>query len=724
MTATVTEAPRATTKTAAPSGFRPEIQGLRAVAVLLVVIFHLWPEVLSGGFVGVDVFFVISGYLITAHIHREVTTTGTLSLRRFWARRMRRLLPASLLVLAVSAAATVLFLPATLWAMTARQIAASAAYFENWLLANDAVDYMAQDNVPTVAQHYWSLSVEEQFYAFWPVLVLGLALLARRLPGGRRDQLGPLLVVGLTIIAVVSLAWSITATADDQARAYFVTPTRIWEFAAGALLAILAVDGVRLGAALRRLLSGAGLVAILVAAVLFDESSLFPGWIALLPVLGTVAVIAAGSDGTRLTPGWFLARRPMTFVGDISYSVYLWHWPLIIVLPFVTGADLRTADKLGILAGTIVLAWISKIAVEDPLRNRRFLSVMPSRTFAFASLGMLAVIASAIAIDHEVNDASAGSSSVLAESLSGAESAPDPGLSEQTFAAACVGPAALDPANDCSPVTGEGPPIAPPELVVKQNTDPDYPECQQSLRQATVIGCEIGATENPDRVVALVGDSHATHWFGALDWLGRERNWMVVTYTKASCPVTVARRVLPDEQGGEAADSCDTWVEGVRERIAGDDRISAVFTSAFSSAYEFEAGGRDLPEPAVQGFQAVWREWTESGREVFVLKDVPPTQGDNVPNCLAVHADDPLECATSADDLPDDAIAAAAEDAGDGVHLIDLTDQFCDDEHCYPLIGDVIVYRDFSHLSREYSRALSPYIAAQVDAAETATRGR
>ena len=719
MTATATAEPRTTTKTAASSGFRPEIQGLRAVAVLLVVIFHLWPEALSGGFVGVDVFFVISGYLITAHIHREVATTGTLSLRRFWARRMRRLLPASLLVLAVSAAATVLFLPATLWAMTARQIAASAAYFQNWLLANDAVDYMAQDNVPTVAQHYWSLSVEEQFYAFWPVLVLGLALLARRLPGGRRDALGPLLVVGLSVIAAVSLVWSIVATADDQARAYFVTPTRIWEFAAGALLAVLAVGGVRLGAVPRRLLSGAGLVAILVAAVLFDEASLFPGWIALLPVLGTVAVIAAGSDGVRFTPGWFLARRPMTFVGDISYSVYLWHWPLIVVLPFVTGSDLRTADKLGILVATMVLAWVSKVAVEDPLRTRRFLSVMPSRTFAFASLSMLAVIASAIAIDREVNDASAGSS-VLAESLAGAQAGPGEDVSAQTLADACVGPAALDPGNGCDPVTGDGPPVAPPELVIKQNTEPDYRDCQQTIRRAQVVSCEIGATGDPDRVVALVGDSHATHWFGALDWLGRERNWKVVTYTKASCPATEARRVLPDEQGGDAADSCDSWVEDVRERIARDDRISAVFTSAFSSAYEFEAGGRDLPEPAVQGFQAVWREWAGEGKEVFVLKDVPPTQGDNVPNCLAMNAGDPLECATSAADLPDDPVAAAAEDAGDGVHLVDLTGQFCDEELCYPLVGDVIVYRDFSHLSREYSRALSPYIGAQVDAAEAA----
>jgi peptidoglycan/LPS O-acetylase OafA/YrhL len=223
------------------SGFHPEIQGLRAVAVLLVVLFHLWPNALSGGFVGVDVFFVISGYLITAHLYREVAATGTVSLRRFWARRIRRLLPASLLVLAISGLATVLFLPATVWTQTARQIGASALYVQNWALAADSVDYMAKDDVPTLAQHYWSLSVEEQFYAFWPILIVGLVAWGGRFASRRAAANRAVLIVGLGAVGLISLASSVVATADSQSTAYFATPTRVWEFVAGALVTLVVV---------------------------------------------------------------------------------------------------------------------------------------------------------------------------------------------------------------------------------------------------------------------------------------------------------------------------------------------------------------------------------------------------------------------------------------------------------------------------------------------------
>ncbi len=234
------------------SGFHPEIQGLRAVAVLLVVLFHLWPNALSGGFVGVDVFFVISGYLITAHLYREVAATGTVSLRRFWARRIRRLLPASLLVLAISGLATVLFLPATVWTQTARQIAASALYVQNWALAADSVDYMAKDDVPTLAQHYWSLSVEEQFYAFWPILIVGLVAWAGRFASRRAAANRAVLIVGLGAVGVISLAWSVVATADNQSTAYFATPTRVWEFVAGALVTLVVVSRKLFGPASQR----------------------------------------------------------------------------------------------------------------------------------------------------------------------------------------------------------------------------------------------------------------------------------------------------------------------------------------------------------------------------------------------------------------------------------------------------------------------------------------
>jgi peptidoglycan/LPS O-acetylase OafA/YrhL len=685
----------------APTGFHPEIQGLRAVAVLLVVLFHLWPGQLSGGFVGVDVFFVISGYLITAHIYRELAATRTLSIRRFWARRIRRLLPASLLVLSIIGGATILFLPATIWVMTARQIAASALYVQNWMLASDAVDYLAKDNVATAAQHYWSLSVEEQFYVFWPLFILGLIVLAGR--GRRPLPTRTVLIVGLGAAGAGSLVWSIVYTASDTSIAYFATPTRVWEFVAGALLAIVVIPGARAEIA-RSLVGWLGLAAIVAAALLFDTNSLFPGWIALLPVLGAVAVIAAGGTLSRYSAGWWLSRRPLTFVGDVSYSVYLWHWPLIIIMPHITGVDLRTFDKIGILVATIVLAWLSKTFVEDPMRTKPFLCVAPWRSFAFAAAGMVVVVAITSAITGEITrrvDAAMAAQEIRTYPQSD-----------------CFGPAALDPAYACDPVTGSHALVPPPEVVTQENERPAYRGCQQTIAPATVKVCAIGSEDpRPDRVVAIVGDSHATHWFAAFDRLGREQNWKILTFTKASCPATNARRVLPDEPTDEAQRSCHKWAAEVRHQIAADEEISYVFTSSYSTAYDFaEDPSRPLDDPSTEGFQQIWKTWVSDGKDVFVIRDIPPTQGKNVPDCLAMNAHDRLACATSAYDIPDDPGAEAAVSMEDPrVHLIDLTTQFCDATTCYPVVGDLIVYRDGSHLSGKFSEALAPYISAQVD---------
>lgn len=681
------------------ASFRPEVQGLRAVAVLLVVAFHLYPNRVPGGYVGVDVFFVISGFLITSHINRELVSTGTVRLRRFWARRIRRLLPASLLVLAVSAVAVLAFLPATLWSQSARQIGASALYVQNWALASDAVDYMAADNVPTVAQHYWSLSVEEQFYLVWPLLILGLALLHRR-SGAAVAARRAWVVGGLAVLAGASLAYSVLATYRDQSQAYFVTPTRVWEFAAGAMLALLVGTTWR-PAWWRGPLAWAGIAAVVAAGLAFDGATLFPGWVALLPVLGTVAVILAGGTRGWATPAPWLSLRPMTFIGDISYSIYLWHWPLIVVLPYVTGTDLRTVDKVAIAGATVLLAWLSKTLVEDPGRTRPLLAAAPWRSFAFAAVGMAVVVGGAVVVQAEVDRRAEAS----AERLAALE------------ASGCIGPGALDPANDCGPPQGTGDLVPAPEVVARQNTDVAYPGCQAGITSTGVTECSLGVpAERAERVVAVVGDSHATHWFPAIDQLGTERGWQVLTFTKSSCPFTAAERTLESEQTDDAVRACRAWGDEVLDRLLAAD-VSYVFTASYSTAYDWRpAPGDDLADPGPDGFATMWSRLTDEGVEVFPIADVPRTQGENVPNCLAAN-DDRMACAMPrAEALPGSVVVTAAERADDErVHLIDLTDQFCDAQSCYPVVGDMIVYRDYSHVAADYARALVPYIEARLD---------
>src|SRR4051812_16225328 len=280
---------------------RPEIQGLRAVAVALVLVFHLWPDAVPGGYVGVDVFFVISGFLITSHLLREAEVSGKVRLAAFWARRARRLLPASLLVLAVSAAATAAVVPISRWDQFFGEIRASALYVQNLHLAGAAVDSLAANAPPSPVRHFWSLSTEEQFYAVWPLLVATAVALAGRGASPRRRRRAVALVLGAVVVA--GLAWGIHVTATDPAAASFVTPARAWEFAAGGLLAVLAPVSAR-GDAWRAALGWTGAAAIGAAAFLYNSGTPFPGVAALLPVAGALAVLHAGAPSGR----WALSR--------------------------------------------------------------------------------------------------------------------------------------------------------------------------------------------------------------------------------------------------------------------------------------------------------------------------------------------------------------------------------------------------------------------------------
>lgn len=673
--------------TVVPSDFRPDIQGLRAVAVGLVVLYHLWPKRLSGGYVGVDVFFVISGFLITSHIHREIAATGHLKVTRFWARRIRRLLPASLLVLSLSGLAVLVLTPSTTWAQAAHEIRASALYIQNWQLATSAVDYMALDNVPTVAQHFWSLSVEEQFYAVWPVLIVGL-LTAMRLR--KHHDARKAILAGLAVIFTASLVWSIVSTQQDQAYAYMSTFTRVWEFAAGGMTALLLT---RLGRPVDSAVAWFGITAIVGSGVVLTEASLFPGWLALFPVLGTVGLLLSGAS---TSVGRILGTRPMTFIGDISYSIYLVHWPIIVVLPHVTGHPLRWIEKLGILVVTVALAWLSKTYVEDPLRTRPFLAKAPRRAFAFAAVGMAVVVGLtsmwSLALDRREASAAQRAEHRLANGDR------------------CLGPGALVAANDCASIAGEGPLVTPPEVVLSEIKDPRMRRCQQSLGSAVLLDCVVGDPAGKNGTIALVGDSHAGAFVPMVDELGKRRGWKVIVHTKGSCPSTDATRVLAAETSDERQASCTAYNAAVDKQLLADPSISLILASSYTRAYEWKgAGAATGPKAAQAGFTSRFERWTAAGKDVRVIVDVPATAGDLVPSCIAINADDPQKCAVPrAKAVVEDLAATAARAAG--VPVIDLTDLFCDDSSCFSQVGDVIVYKDRSHLSTEYSTLLAPFV--------------
>nr|WP_255411531.1 acyltransferase family protein [Blastococcus sp. TF02-8] len=717
MTATGVTQERVTTTTppTAPTGrgIRIEIQGLRALAVSLVVVYHVAPSRLPGGYVGVDVFFVVSGFLITGHLLREVARTGGIRLAEFWARRARRLLPAALLVLLASAVGTVVLAPVTYWPQFLRELSASAVYVENWALANDAVDYLAAANVASPAQHYWSLSTEEQFYLAWPLLLLAAGWLARR----QRRRWQPAAVL-LAAVAVASFLYSLWATEASPPYAYFSTLSRAWEFGLGGLLAVFAARTPATRDQLRAAVSWTGFLAITASALMMSEATAFPGTAALVPVLGTVAVIWAGAPRAAWAPTGLAGARPVAFLSDISYSAYLWHWPAVVLVPLAVGHPLGLRTKAGVLVFTVVAAWLTKRWVEDPVRSGGFLvRKRPRWTYAATVLCTGTVVLSCVGAaqwqEREVAEASAA-----AEAFAAGD---DP----------CFGAAAMERDGQCSDRFAQTSTVSP---AFAQTDGSRGLPCMQPEGDPVIKSCRFGSA-HPTETVALVGDSHTASLYEALQVVAERRNWAVVTYVRGGCPTTADsdRMVGPNMQPG-ATEICQEYASEVLRTIERDPTISRVFTSYRSDIYAYRDTAdelhREVPAEVLQG---PLRALADSGKRVTVIRAVPTTNGVapretlrstktlvdpgvHVPNCIAAagRADDP--CAGPREvRLAPDYLAEAAEALGDPrIRVVDLSDGFCDAERCHTVIGGVIAYFDASHVSGAFSRSLGPLLDARL----------
>ena len=685
--------PRSTPK----QTFRPDIQALRAVAILAVVVNHLWPNRLPGGYIGVDVFFVISGFLITGHLIRDAAAHGSLALGSFYARRVRRLLPAALLVLLVSAVATFALLPFPRWSRAGAEIIASAGYVENWFLSAMSVDYSALNDGATVAQHYWSLSVEEQFYLVWPLLLLAAWWLAARL----RWSLQGTTAVTLSAIVVVGLVVSIVATVGITNQAYFVTYTRVWEFGVGGLLSLASVRVRRRSVA--NPLALLGFAAIAGAAVAFGPTTPFPGPWALVPVLGTAAVIAAGTTTQRLWHSPLTSLRSVQWLGNVSYSLYLWHWPLIVLMPFVVGGSLSTAMKAATLLVALVLAWLTYRFVERPGQRWRLITASNQRTFVAMIGGIAAVML-------------AGGGLVWAGNVRAAADVPP----ENVTMAACVGPQAMTTPESCDDRFGP----ATETIMGPRNSYFHVPEeciAQPDLlpfgsRTATV-SCDFSAGEEDPTRVWLVGDSHAQQWQGAVFDLARENNWYVLTSFGGGCPVIDAPFVGFREPAAIADRMvCRDWASAVRKAVL--EKAPDVVLTSSAARVQLIDDGTDRPQSVqfADGLLRTWHQWSAAGVEVVALGGVPFNGEVRSPDCVVTNPSDPLVCAVPREKAqPEDPyIAAAAQTTDPRIRAFDADPYFCDTGFCYAVIGGVTVYYDADHLNLDYVRRLAPPLAEAI----------
>ena len=538
-----------------------QIQGLRALAAILVTVFHA--RLLPGGFIGVDIFYVISGYLITGLILREIEKTGTLDLRSFYQRRIKRLLPTSVFVLFVTAIfAWILFPPITRDAI-GRDLFAAATYISNYLFAWWQNDYQNLNATPSPFIHYWSLAVEEQFYLIWPIFILFLARY------GKKVILG-----GIAITTLGSLLFSIYLTQVAPIWAFYSLPTRAWELGFGALLLFIPETKKKM-----RILPWLGFFGITFASLNFNENTAFPGKNALIPVIATVVLIAS----IKYWPPLFndlSNSRVSQWLGGISYPLYLWHWPALVLPSSALGRPLRFYERFLCILLTIILAHFTSKYVEEPLRHK---NLSPRTIYK----GAIVTTASSLAVG-----------TLIAFSTS-------------------------------SIITTKGDISYQFDLVKVMEKPAVYgDDCHVNYGETKSGFCTYG-DKNSSETIVLYGDSHAAQWFPTLEKLAKQRGFKLISLTKSACPAVDANR--PD-QGAFKQVHCTKWRQNSIERIA-KIKPMAVITSSF----QYFTPANERVSRATwwrDGQRKLLSDLTGSTDHLIYISDTPRPLRD-IPNCLA-----------------------------------------------------------------------------------------
>jgi peptidoglycan/LPS O-acetylase OafA/YrhL len=702
--------------------FRPDIEGLRAVAVLAVVLFHADVPGVGGGYVGVDVFFVISGFLITGLLWREANTTGTVGLRRFYGARARRLLPASATVGVITMVGSVVLLPLLQVKSVIADGVTSALYVGNYWFIMRGVDYFASHRPPSPFQHYWSLGVEEQFYLVWPALIIVTAWLIRRVRRRSRAEATsserPYLVV-LVLVAALSFALSLAATPVAAAVAFFSLPTRAWQLALGGLVALTVVHWRRLSSRAAAITGWVGLALILLACTWLSSTTPYPGVAALLPSVGAALVIGAGCALPVQGCGRVLGLSPMRAIGRISYSWYLWHWPVLLLAPGLLGHPLGLPGKVGAALLSGGLAVLTLRFIENPLRFADAVRRSPGRSLALGGAATAIAVCVGLALLVVVptpvgRGAPAAAPTFTTASVpTGSDMAAYDAAVQHAFAQV---QAAVAASVDLKAVPSNlDPPFA--NVEAEQNAymgsgclrapfQGDQPECATA---------DTGSTTT----VALVGDSHAAIWNPAFQQAATQRHWRLETLAKAACPLMDLPVDNPFRRLVELFEHCERWRGEIMARLRAEQpRLVVVSVWRGYGADESLTGFNGYDPAWIDSLTRLVEQLRGIGAKVLVLGPVPDPH-TTAPICLSAHLDDATACLprrSTATNQSGIAAESAATTTGGGQYA-DVTDLFCTTDRCPVIVGNTLVYVDASHLTFEYSRLLAPVMAALADRA-------
>lgn len=643
--------------------FRQDIEGLRAVAVLSVVIFHFGVQALPGGFVGVDVFFVISGYLISGLLLSELERTGSIDLWRFYGRRARRLLPIALLVMAATLLVALLILAPSEQIFAAKGALASSLYASNLWFMTLLEDYFAPESALNPFLHTWSLSVEEQFYLVWPTLLL---VLWRWRPNVR------VMAISMSALTVLSFALCLWLSYHKHDWAFYASPSRGWEFGVGALAVLRPVTDWARRSRAAVPLGWTGVAALCATFLFLTEEARFPGWVAVIPALATVAVLISGASGQRGGPAAFLERPLMQWLGQHSYSIYLWHWPIIVYATILGITDPVTKIVICSVL-TLACAAAGFRLLEQPVRTSGWLAAQPLRS---VGLGVAITVTGGLI------------------ALSTAQAA-------RSFSS--------DPQHAALIRSIE-------ELSTASSSNQ---KCLIALTQFEPVKCIFGASK-PSRTLVLFGDSHADQWSTPLAKLATEQGWRLVTLLKSSCaaadiPAYSVRLQRPLYE-------CSEWrarsIEEIR-RLRPDLVIVSQFSSGYIRGPWTSRGHHAVTyEEWEDGLRRSLEQLSASNVPVVLLRDTP-SPGRHVGNCVARLRWRGLPeeyCDTLRTNALDPKVSLLESKvaASTGVRFIDLTEQFCDSKVCPGIKSGTLVYRDANHLTTQFAGRQVAALRAQL----------
>lgn len=666
--------------------FRPDIEGVRAISSVTVMLYHAGIAAMAGGFTGVDVFYVLSGFLVTGGLLREAEKRGKIDFPDFMGRRFRRLLPVSALVIIVTVLASYHWLGPTAGNTVAGDAVWTSLFLANWRFIAVGTDYLGAQGAASPLQHYWTLAIEGQFYIAWPLAMAGLAFTAKKLTNiSTRALAGAVLV----LMFVVSYWWSIYSTGAEATVAYFSTWTRIWEIAVGCLLAVFLPRILYIPRKIGTWLMVAGIAIIIVSCLIIEGDTPFPGWIAIIPVSGAAAVICGGSVAANSWIDRILQLTPLQLLGRYSYGMYLWHWPMLQIGPSVIGRSLTTAEKLFVLVLATALAAVTYHLIENPMRSLTFLkNHTPAWSWAFGALLILMpiVVSQATLRANELPDAI---------SIDQASRTDYPNESE-----------VLAEVQTSVGVTDW--PKQEPRI-----TNPAYSKECDVTRAATSSSACVHGNPNGSRTAVIYGDSHAAMWIPAFDLIGKANDWRIIQLNKPGC-IAPDFPTYSNVLGGEYT-ACIEYRQWAVSKIAEIEPDLVIITSARDGALRSDNG-----KSTTDGVEEAWEEGLgktidvispHAGRVIVLGDQAYPSQAGI--NCLEANPNDVKKCG----DVYDDAVHAdhnAREKKVAETHgatYVDIVPWMCTDEFCPAVIGGITVHRDRMHINESFAIWLSEALA-------------